>query len=287
MKTLSTKRIIEAVKELCIRVNTNLPADVEKALEEGRQAEASPFGQAIFEQILRNAALAKEEMRPMCQDTGICVVFLNIGQDLHIVGGDLKKAIQEGVRQGYTEGYLRASMVEEPLYDRHNTKDNTPAVIHLDIVPGDELEIIVMPKGGGAENMGALGLLKPTAGEAGVIDFVVEAVRQAGGNPCPPIIVGIGLGGSMEQTTLLAKKALLRPVGRSHPDPRYAALEKTLLDKINAGGIGPQGLGGTVTALAVHIETYPAHIAMLPVAVNINCHAARHHHIVLKGEDHG
>lgn len=286
MKTLNTRAITEAVRDLAIRVNTDLPADVEQALAGGCAKEASPFGQAIFEQILANAELARRDQVPMCQDTGLVVVFLRLGQDLHIVGGDLKEAIQEGVRRGYTEGYLRASMVAEPVFDRTNTKDNTPAVIHIDIVPGSDLEIILMPKGGGAENMGALGLLKPTTGEEGVVQFILEAVRRAGGNPCPPIIVGVGLGGSMEKAPLLAKEALLREIGSSHPDPRYAALEARLLQAINETGIGPQGLGGTVTALAVHIETHPAHIAMLPVAVNINCHAARHHSIVLKGEDH-
>lgn len=247
--------------------------------------EESPFGRYCFEQILANADLARAEGQAMCQDTGTMVVYCNVGQDLHLVGGDVTTAINEGVRQGYEEGYLRKSIVAEPVFERTNTSDNTPAVVHYNIVPGDQCELILMPKGGGAENMGALGMLKPTAGKDGVVDFVVDAVSRAGGNPCPPIIVGVGIGGTMEKATEIAKEALAREVGSHHPDPRYAALEDEILARVNKLGIGPQGLGGRVTALAVHINTYPCHIASLPVAVNINCHAARHTCIVLDGEE--
>ena len=285
MKTLDVKKITEAIRHFAVEVNTDLPKDVEQALVDGREKEESPFGIYCFDQILANARLAREEHQAMCQDTGTLVVYLNIGQDLHLVGGDVTEAVNEGVRLGYDEGYLRRSMVEEPVFDRVNTGDNTPAVIHYNIVPGDQCEIILMPKGGGAENMGALGMLKPTAGKQGVVDFVVEAVSKAGGNPCPPIIVGVGIGGTMEKATAIAKEALMRPIGSKHADARYAEMEAEILDRVNALGIGPQGLGGRVTALAVHINTYPCHIASLPVAVNINCHAARHTRIVLEGEE--
>lgn len=285
MKVLDVSKITEAIRQYAIEVNTNLPKDVETALLKAQEKEVSPFGQYCLEQIVYNAQLAREETQAMCQDTGTMVVYLYIGQDLHLTGGDLYEAVHEGVRQGYKEGYLRASIVEEPVFERHNTKDNTPAVIHTQIVPGEQLEIVLMPKGGGAENMGALKMLKPTAGKEGVVDFVVEAVSKAGGNPCPPIIVGVGIGGTMEKAAEIAKESLMRPIGSHHPDLRYAALEEEILEKVNALGIGPQGLGGKVTALAVHINTYPCHIASLPVVVNINCHAARHCQIVLEGED--
>ena len=285
MKTLDVKRITEAIRHWAVKVNYDLPQDVEQALEEAHRREVSPFGQYCLEQILANAELARREEQAMCQDTGTLVVYLNVGQDLHLVGGDVTAAINEGVRLCYEEGYLRKSMVAEPVFERTNTGDNTPAVIHYQIVPGDQCELILMPKGGGAENMGALAMLKPTAGPEGVMDFVVDAVSRAGGNPCPPIIVGVGIGGTLEKATAIAKEALLRPVGSHHEDPRYAALEEELLAKINALGIGPQGLGGRVTALAVHVATYPCHIASLPVAVNINCHAARHLRLVLDGEE--
>lgn len=285
MRTLDVKKITETIRRMTIEVNTDLPQDVEQALVEGRAKEESPFGQYCLDQILANAKLARCEKQAMCQDTGTMVVYLNIGQDLHLVGGDLTEAVNEGVRLGYDEGYLRRSMVEEPVFDRVNTGDNTPAVIHINIVPGDKLELTLMPKGGGAENMGALGMLKPTAGKDGVVDFVVDAVSRAGGNPCPPIIVGVGIGGTMEKATEIAKEALARPIGSSHADPRYAAMEAEILEKVNKLGIGPQGLGGRVTALAVHINTHPCHIASLPVAVNINCHAVRHMSTVLEGEE--
>ena len=285
MKTLNVQKITDAIRELAIKVNTDLPKDVENALIEGRKKEESPFGQYCLDQIISNAKLARTETQAMCQDTGTLVVYINVGQDLHLIGGDITEAINEGVRLGYHDGYLRKSIVEEPVFDRINTTDNTPAVIHMNIVPGDQCELILMPKGGGAENMGALGMLKPTVGKQGVMDFVVDAVSKAGGNPCPPIIVGVGIGGTMEKATEIAKEALMRPIGSHHEDVRYAQMEDEILESVNKLGIGPQGLGGRVTALAVHINTYPCHIASLPVAVNINCHAARHTSVVLEGEE--
>ncbi|MDO4280300.1 MAG: fumarate hydratase [Peptococcaceae bacterium] len=285
MKTLDVQQITDAIRRMAVEVNTDLPQDVEDALVASCAREESPFGKYCLEQIVANAELARTEHQAMCQDTGTLVVYLNVGQDLHLVGGDVTDAINEGVRLGYDDGYLRRSIVEEPVFERKNTGDNTPAVIHINIVPGDACELIVMPKGGGAENMGALGMLKPTVGKDGVVDFVVNAVSNAGGNPCPPIIVGVGIGGTMEKATEIAKEALMRPVGSHHADPRYAALEDEILERVNKLGIGPQGLGGRVTALAVHINTYPCHIASLPVAVNINCHAARHLRTVLEGEE--
>lgn len=281
MKIISATQITQAVKELCQQVNYDLPQDVEQALQKGLDTEISPFGKYSLEQIIQNCHLAREHQQAMCQDTGIVVAYLYLGQEVQVTDGDLYEAVHEGVRQGYEAGYLRKSVVEEPLFDRENTKDNTPAVIHTEIVPGDQLRIVLMPKGAGSENMGAMKMLKPSDGLEGAKQFILDTVRNAGGNPCPPIIVGIGVGGTMEVAPSLAKKALAREIGSSNPHPRYAALEEELLQEINKMGIGPQGLGGKVTALAVHIEYYPTHIAMLPVAVNINCHAARHKEIIL------
>ncbi len=238
--------------------------------------EESPTGQEILNMILENARIAREEMIPICQDTGFAVVFLEVGQDVCFVGGDLTEAIVEGVRQGYTEGYLRKSILSDPI-KRVNTGDNTPPVVHLEIVPGERVKVIVAPKGGGSENMSGIAMLRPADGIEGVKSFVIERVKAAGGNPCPPIVVGVGIGGTFEYCALLAKKALLRPLGQRNPDPFYAALEEELLEKINATGIGPQGLGGRVTALDVHVETYPCHIASL----HLNCHATRHGEIVI------
>ncbi len=276
MREISVDKITDIVKELCIEAATNLPCDVEEALRKGLETEESSFGRYSLEQVLSNVELARKETVAMCQDTGVAVVYVTIGQDVHIVGGSLKDAINEGVKRGYIDGYLRKSVVDDPVFLRKNTQDNTPAVIHMEIVPGDKLKIMVVPKGAGSENMGALKMLKPAEGVEGVKDFIVKTVTEAGGNPCPPIVVGVGIGGPMEVAPALAKKALTRKVGEPHPDPQYAELEKELLEKINRLGIGPQGLGGRVTALAVHIETYPTHIATMPVAVNLNCHAARH-----------
>ena len=281
MKIISVQEITSAVRQLCMDVNYDLPSDVEQALQDGLKREESPFGQYCLEQILSNCKMARENSQAMCQDTGIAVIYLEVGQDVHITEGSLYDAVNEGVRQGYADGYLRKSVVSEPLFERNNTGDNTPAVIHTEIVPGDALRIMVVPKGAGSENMGAVRMLKPADGLEGAKKFILDTVRNAGGNPCPPIVVGIGVGGTMEKAPMLAKKALTREIGSRNADERYAKLEAELLEEINKTGIGPQGLGGRVTALAVHIEKFPTHIAMLPVAVNINCHAARHKEIVL------
>lgn len=279
-RTITCAEIVAAVAELCQQANYYLGEDVKKALEEAYAKEESPTGRDVLKQILANAEIAAAEQMPMCQDTGVAVVFLELGQEVAITGGYLYDAVNEGVRKGYTEGYLRKSMVGDPL-SRKNTGDNTPAVIHTKIVPGDRLKITVAPKGGGSENMSALAMLTPAAGREGVKKFVVETVKKAGPNPCPPVVVGVGLGGNFEKAALLAKEALLRPLGAPSPQEDIAALEREILAEINRLGIGPQGFGGRVTALAVHINTFPCHIASLPVAVNINCHAARHKTVVL------
>jgi len=272
---ISYKTIAEAVKKLCIEAASKLPDDVLAALNKALEAEESPRGREILRQCIENAKLAAGENDPICQDTGVAVYFVELGSEVTISGGTLAQAVNEGTMNGYREGYLRKSMVADPLFDRKNTGDNTPAVIHLEMVPGGALTITLLPKGGGCENMSALSMLKPADGAAGILDFVADVVIKSGGKPCPPVIVGVGIGGTADKAMLLAKKALLRPVGKSNADGRYAELEHAILEKINASGIGPQGLGGTVTALAVHIEEYPCHLASLPVAVNLNCHAAR------------
>jgi fumarate hydratase subunit alpha len=252
-----------------------LGQDVVCSLQDALAREESPLGRQVLEKIIDNAEIAHREKMPICQDTGLAVLFIEIGQDVHIIGGDLRAAIEEGVRQAYQDGFLRKSVCD-PL-TRKNTQDNTPAIIHIDIVPGGKMKIIAMPKGGGSENMSAAQMLTPAAGSEGIKNFVVEKVKQAGANPCPPIIVGVGIGGSLEEASVLAKKALLRPVGEvNNNDERLAQMEKDLLDSINKLGIGPGGLGGRISALAVHIEMLPCHIASLPVAVNIQCHVARH-----------
>ena len=281
MREIGVDLITESVARLCIESNYYLGDDVLAALRQYREAETSPVGREVLDQILENAEIARDEQMPLCQDCGLTVVFLELGQDAHIVGGDLNEAIAEGVRQGYQDGFLRKSIVDRPFSGRINTKDNTPPVIHTTIVPGDQLRIIVAPKGGGSENMSQLGMLKPADGRDGVIDFVVESVRRAGANPCPPIIVGVGVGGSAEKTMWLAKHSLLREVAQPNPDPEVAELEAEILERVNRIGIGPQGFGGLTTALAVHVETYPCHIASMPVAVNIQCHSARHKEAVL------
>ena len=251
------------------------------ALVSGQEKEESPLGKDILGQIIKNACIARDEDRPICQDTGMSVIFLELGQDVHITGGNLEDAVNAGIAKGYTEGYLRKSIVAEPMFNRVNTKNNTPAMLHVSIVPGDKLKIVFAPKGGGSENMSTLKMFKPSDGVEAVKKFVIESIIAAGSNPCPPIIIGIGVGGSMEKSAILAKKALTRSitVRNSHPD--YAALETELLELVNNSGIGPQGLGGRVTALAVNIEYYPTHIACMPVAININCHATRHAEIEL------
>jgi fumarate hydratase subunit alpha len=281
LRELEARQITDTVARLCIESNYFLGEDVLASLRRFRDIEPSPAGREVLDQILENAEVARDRQVPLCQDTGLTVIFLELGQDLHITGADLNEAIAEGVRRGYIDGYLRKSMVKQPFSARINTKDNTPPVIHTTIVPGDRLHIVVAPKGGGSENMSQLGMLKPAEGRDGVIRFVVEAVRKAGANPCPPIIVGVGVGGSAEKVIWLAKHSLLREVGSVNRDPELAELEAELLDRVNRIGIGPQGLGGLTTALAVHVETFPCHIASMPVAVNIQCHSARHKEAVL------
>lgn len=280
MKDIDVKSIIEAVKKLCMDANYYLNNDIKKAMENGLAVEKSPIGAEVLEKLLLNAELAARKKAAICQDTGMAVVFVTMGQEVHITGGALSDAINEGVRRGYKEGYLRKSVVGDPI-ERMNTGDNTPAVIHYDIVPGDALKIELAPKGFGSENMSALKMLKPSDGIEGVKSFILETVDKAGPNPCPPIVVGVGIGGTMEKATLLAKRALLRPVDKRSGIRYVKELEAELLEKINELGIGPAGLGGTNTALSVNVETYPTHIAGLPVAVNINCHVTRHAEIVL------
>lgn len=279
MREISAQTITEAVSRLCISANRNLPEDMQQCIRNCAATEAWPIAKEILVQIVENFETAEATAMPICQDTGMACVFLKVGQEVHI-SGSLEEAVHEGVRRGYREGYLRKSVVRDPL-DRVNTGDNTPAVIYYEIVPGDRLEITVAPKGFGSENMSALKMLKPSDGVEGVKNFVVHTVLEAGPNPCPPIVVGVGIGGTFEKAAHLAKKALLRDVYTTNDHPFYAALEQELLKKINALGIGPQGFGGATTALAVNIETYPTHIAGLPVAVNIGCHVTRHERVVL------
>jgi fumarate hydratase subunit alpha len=267
------------VKRLCIEANTVLEADVIAAYEKGLEEEESSIGKDSFRQLLENARIAREEGLPLCQDTGLVVLFAEMGQDVHIVGGDFNEAIHEGVRQGYKAGYLRASSLDPVT--RKNFGDNTPAIIHLEIVPGDLLTLKLAPKGFGSENMSQVMLFPPAVGIEGLKKFVLQRVEESGPNPCPPIIVGIGIGGTLEKAALIAKKSLLRPLGKRHSRLEIAKLEEDLLREINKLGIGPQGLGGRITALDVHIETYPTHIASLPVAINIQCHCARHKEAVL------
>jgi fumarate hydratase subunit alpha len=280
LRRITTERVTETVRKLFIEANTTLGADMISALQRALKQEKSPIGRQVLEKILQNADIACNASMPICQDTGLAVLFIEIGQDARIVGGDLREAIAEGVRQAYAEGFLRKSLCD-PL-TRTNTQDNTPAIIHIDIVPGDRLKIIAMPKGGGSENMSAARMLTPSAGIDGIKKFVMETVEKAGANPCPPIIVGVGIGGSLEQACILAKKALLRQVGKKNKsDERLAQMESDLYENINKTGIGPAGLGGKVTTLAVHAEMMPCHIASLPVAVNIQCHVARHQEATL------
>ena len=274
MREIAAQRITEVVKKLCIEANCYLPQDMKTCIEASCAAEPWPQAKEILERIMENYQIAEREGRPICQDTGLACVFVTIGQDVHIVG-NLQEAIHEGVRQGYTEGYLRKSVVRDPL-DRVNTGDNTPAMIYYDIVPGDQIEITVAPKGAGSENMSQIKMLKPSDGEQGVKDFILKVVEEAGPNPCPPIVVGVGVGGTFDKAAFLAKKALTRSADERNPDPFWAGLEMELLQKINELGIGPQGFGGKTTALCVNIEQRPTHIAALPVAVNINCHVTRH-----------
>lgn len=276
MREVNVKDLIPIVKKLCIDANYNMGEDVIAKIKEFKEKEESPTAISVLDILLKNYELASNEKMPICQDTGIAVCFVEIGQDVHLVGGDFTDAINEGVRQGYKDGYLRKSMVDDPIIDRINTKDNTPAIIYTEIVPGDKIKITVAPKGGGSENMSEVKMMKAADGIKGVVDFVVDRISRSGGNPCPPIVVGVGLGGNFEQSALLAKKSLLRSLTEVNPDPKWAEVEKEILEKVNNLGIGPQGLGGRTTALAVNILTKPCHIASMPVAVNVQCHAARH-----------
>ncbi len=281
MREIEASALTQTIAQLCQQANFELDEGVLAALKQAQETEESPQGREVLSQIIENAHIAEREHLPLCQDCGTAVVFLEIGLEAHITGGDLYTAVEEGVRQGYTQGYLRQAIVSQPFSARINTRDNTPPVIHTEIVPGDKVKIVVMPKGGGAENMSRLAMLKPADGRQGIIDVVVRTVNEAGGNPCPPLIVGIGIGATAEKAMLLAKKALLRPVAEPNPDPEIAELEKELLGRINDSGIGPLGFGGRTTALAVHAEVMPTHIASLPVAVNLQCHSVRHREAIL------
>ncbi len=275
------ERIVEAVEALCLEAAYNLPGDVTAAIGRAIEAEVSPLGRGILARYLENAEIARRDRVPICQDTGLAVYFVEKGRDCRIGGGSLFDAVKEGTARGYVRGYLRKSVVVDPLYERVNSGDNSPPVIHFEEVEGADLKITLAPKGAGSENMSRLAMLKPLEGEAGVIDFVVRCVSESGANPCPPTVVGVGIGGNFERAAFLAKKALVRPLGAAHPEGAYAVLEQKILDAVNACGVGPQGLGGTVSAFAVHVEKEACHIASLPVAVNLNCHAARHASVVL------
>lgn len=275
MREIEVGKITDVVERLCIEANEHLPLDVKKAIETCRSLEDGPIAQGVLDDIIKNFQIADQECVPICQDTGMACVFLEIGQDVHLTGGDLREAVDEGVRRGYDRGYLRKSVVKDPVR-RGNTGDNTPAVLYTEIVPGEQVKITVGPKGFGSENMSKICMLKPSAGLQGIKDFILEVVETAGPNPCPPMVVGVGIGGTFDKAALLAKKALMRPLDSSNEDPYYADLEKEMLEKINELGIGPQGFGGRTTAIGVNIETMPTHIAGMPVAVNINCHVTRH-----------
>lgn len=275
MRTIAVNLVTQSIKEMCIEANHFLSEDMREALQAATEQEKAPLGKQILEQLQENLQIAGEDMIPICQDTGMAVIFLEIGQDVHFEGGALEDAINEGVRQGYKDGYLRKSVVRDPL-ERENTKDNTPAIIHYDIVPGDQVKITVAPKGFGSENMSRVFMLKPADGMEGVKNAVLTAVKDAGPNACPPMVVGVGIGGTFEKCALMAKQALTRPIKERSKIPYVRELEEELLAKINRSGIGPGGLGGSTTALAVNINTYPTHIAGLPVAVNICCHVNRH-----------
>jgi fumarate hydratase subunit alpha len=281
VRELDVSRISDAVEKLAIDACCYIGDDVVAFFEQAVEKEQSETGKDIFRQLLENAKIARDTPMALCQDTGLAVVFLEVGQEVHLTGGSLEDAIDEGVRRGYKNGYLRNSAVADPIGARKNTGDNTPAIVHTRIVPGDKVRIMLEPKGGGAENMSALAMLKPSQGRRGAVDFIVETVSKAGPNPCPPVVVGVGIGGTFEKAAYLAKKALLRDIGSTNPVPRLAELEDELEERINALGIGPAGLGGTITTMDVFIEEFPAHIAQMPIAVNMQCHSARHKEVVL------
>lgn len=275
MREISVSQITDVVERLCIEANTHLPDDIKCAIESCRACEDGEIAKGVLDKIMENYRIADAENVPICQDTGMACVFLEIGQDVHLIGGDLREAVDEGVRRGYDKGYLRKSVVADPIR-RGNTGDNTPAMLYTEIVPGQQVKITVGPKGFGSENMSAIRMFKPSAGLQGIKDFILETVENAGPNPCPPMVVGVGIGGTFDKAALLAKKALMRPLGTHHPDPYYAALEDEMLEKVNGLGIGPQGFGGKTTAIGLNIETLPTHIAGMPCAININCHVTRH-----------
>lgn len=280
IREIEARALSDAIRALCIQANTVLPQDLRDAICRARETEASPVGQAILEDLVENYQFAESEGLPICQDTGMAVVFLDWGQDCHLTGGSLEEAVNDGVRRGYLDGHLRLSVVGDPLR-RVNTNDNTPAILHLRMAPGDQVDITVAPKGFGSENMTKLKMFNPSVSQEQVEDFVVDCVSQAGSNPCPPVVIGVGLGGTSEAAALLAKRALLRPAGERHPDPFYGAMEERILERVNRLGIGPQGLGGRTTALSAAILTQATHIAGLPCAVNLGCHVTRHTHTVL------
>lgn len=275
MREVNVKKIEDEICRMCIEANCSLNSDIKCALESGLKCETEPTAVTMLTDILKNAEIARDEKMPICQDTGMAIIFIKLGQDVHLVGGSLADAVNEGVRRGYRDGYLRKSVVADPVR-RGNTSDNTPAVIHTEIVDGEEIEITIAPKGFGSENMSAVKMCKPSEGAEGIVNFVVDTVKSAGSNPCPPIVIGVGIGGSFEKAALLAKSALLRDIDKSNPDGFYSDMEDEILKKVNELDIGPQGLGGKTTALGVNIETYPTHIAGMPCAVNISCHVTRH-----------
>jgi fumarate hydratase subunit alpha len=276
MTKIKSIKIKDKVKELFLKANYHINQDLMKLLQHAQRKETSPIGKYVLNMIIENNKIASSEEVPICQDTGLAVVFIDIGQEVHLVGGDFVEAINQGVKEAYQEGYLRKSVVDDPVFERKNTKTNTPAIIYTDIVPGDKIKLLVIPKGFGSENMSTIAMLKPADGPEGIVNFVVETVKKAGSNPCPPTIIGVGIGGIIDKAMLIAKKAIVRKIGQSNKNPKYAALEKGILTKINDLGIGPAGLGGNITCLAVHIDYLPTHLAGLPVAVNVCCHAARY-----------
>lgn len=275
MREIQVSRIIDVIEKLCIEANEHLPEDVKHAIKNCRACEEWEIAQGVLDQIIENYEIADEQNVPICQDTGMACVFMEIGQDVHITGGDLTEAVNEGVRRGYEKGYLRKSVVKDPVR-RGNTGDNTPAMLYTEIIPGDQIKVTIGPKGFGSENMSQIRMFKPSAGLGGIKDFILEVVETAGPNPCPPMVVGVGIGGTFDKAALLAKKALMRPVDSANEDPYYAELEVEMLEKINQLGIGPQGFGGRTTGIGLNIETLPTHIAGMPCAVNINCHVTRH-----------
>ncbi|MDE2860776.1 MAG: fumarate hydratase [Chloroflexota bacterium] len=275
MREINVTEIADTVARLAQEANYFLPEDVLDALKKARRDEEAPRAQKVLDMILRNSEIAEEKQIALCQDTGTTVLFLELGQDVHLVGGDLYEALADGVRRGYKDGFLRNSIVKQPFSARINTGDNTPPIVHTDIVPGENLKVTILPKGGGCENMSRLSIMRPGDGKKGIIDFTLRTIEESGGNPCPPLIVGVGVGGTAEHVMHLAKKSLLRKVGEHHPDPEVAELEEELLERVNASGIGPQAWGGRSTALAVNVETHPTHITSLPVGVNLQCHSAR------------